>query len=139
MVVRPIAAGEQLFDNYGPYYSTSNKKQRQDHLYNQYGFQCTCQACMENFPLGRKLKNKRGLRRVTSGGDHKSKDEAPLEEKLNRATQLANYLQENDHYYPCVQLKDADNELYEIYSSLVEERMWEDKFKDFYRFTGGKQ
>lgn len=127
MVVRPIPKGAQLFDNYGEFYTATGKKERQDHLYRQYGFRCSCEACTENFPVAKKLKHKKGLDSV----DLVTQENPSLEAKLNRADKLAEFMQKYDHNYPCAQLQEADTELYEIYTTLVEHDVWEDKFKVF--------
>lgn len=45
MTVRDINKGEELCDNY--INILLPKKQRQEHLKNQYGFNCSCQRCLE--------------------------------------------------------------------------------------------
>lgn len=132
MVVRPIAKGGQLFDNYGMIYTAHSKKERQDKLFSQYGFRCGCAACQEGFPVAKKLKYKKGLGSVTNLVDLLTQGNAGLEGKLNRADKLAEYLQKYDEFYPCVQLREADYELYEIYTGLVDEELWEHKYKEFF-------
>lgn len=134
MVVRPVARGAQLFDNYGMVYTGEGRKRRQEHLLNQYGFRCGCVACQENFPLARKLKWKKGVGSGTSLVDLVShQGNATLEARLSRADKLKQFLQKNDGHYPCKQLQEADNELYEIYSLLVDEEVWEDKYRQFHQ------
>lgn len=70
--LRPIKRGEQLFDNYGwvfgnvfalvyrffcrYHHALMTKAERQDHLKNQYLFECSCIACEEDWPLYHDLK-----------------------------------------------------------------------------------
>ncbi|KAL8624076.1 hypothetical protein ACOMHN_019498 [Nucella lapillus] len=49
--IRGIAAGGELFDNYGALYPVMGKGDRQDHLQEQYYFTCQCAACVHDWPL----------------------------------------------------------------------------------------
>ncbi|CRL05941.1 CLUMA_CG019150, isoform A [Clunio marinus] len=51
IVQRPIAKGEQLFDNYGYCFTNVSKDCRQQALLKQYRFKCNCRACVDNWPL----------------------------------------------------------------------------------------
>lgn len=51
IVQRPIAAGSQIFDNYGYSFTSTDKKLRQLELSQRYLFDCACEACKNNFPL----------------------------------------------------------------------------------------
>lgn len=133
MVVRPIAKGGQLFDNYGQFYTETGRRERQEHLFSQYGFRCGCVACLDNYPAAKRLKCKKGCGTVTSLVDLITQANPCLEARLNRAEKLAQFMQKNDQYYPCEQLNDADAELYGIYTDLVGEQVWEIKFKEFYQ------
>ncbi len=50
-VIRRIARGEEILDNYGYHYATHEKKERQVKLCQQYYFRCRCQPCLEDWPL----------------------------------------------------------------------------------------
>lgn len=49
--IRFIKAGEYIYDNYGPVYTTETKDKRSSTLIERYWFQCRCIACLENWPL----------------------------------------------------------------------------------------
>ena len=49
--IRRIACGDEIFDNYGYYYATHEKKERQFKLSQQYYFRCNCQPCVDDWPL----------------------------------------------------------------------------------------
>ena len=49
--IRNISAGEELLDNYGALYPIMDRLSRQQHLQNQYFFQCACIACSEDWPM----------------------------------------------------------------------------------------
>lgn len=49
--VRPIAAGQEILDNYGYHYAMQNYSDRQSHLTGQYYFRCCCVACVQQWPL----------------------------------------------------------------------------------------
>lgn len=136
MVVRPIRKGEQLFDNYGPIFPLMAKKQRQVTLLNQYGFKCGCDACENDYPVVKRLKAAKGLEDINTlnaGGSVANQTNTSLEGRLNRADKLCQFLQKYDKTYPCLQVLEADWELYEIYSSLADEGQWEHRFKDFFK------
>ncbi|XP_060839916.1 SET and MYND domain-containing protein 4-like [Rhopalosiphum padi] len=48
--IQPILKGSQVFTDYGVKFMSHNKKERSIHLFDQYQFQCQCQACMNNWP-----------------------------------------------------------------------------------------
>ncbi|CAH2006819.1 unnamed protein product [Acanthoscelides obtectus] len=49
--IRSIRAGEQLFDNYGYHYAVEPKESRRTSLREQYFFECSCEACEQDWPL----------------------------------------------------------------------------------------
>lgn len=137
MVVRPIQRGAQLFDNYGSVYTQTPRKERQEQLLAQYGFRCVCEGCVEEYPVARKLKWKKGLEGEegvkNSLAELMRQSNPSLEAKLNRADKLCKFLEQHDRLFPCKQLHAADSELYGIYSTLIDEVQWEEQFKQFYR------
>ncbi|XP_011192734.2 SET and MYND domain-containing protein 4 [Zeugodacus cucurbitae] len=48
--IRPIEAGLQIAENYGPIYTQEGREQRQAQLKELYWFDCTCDPCLENWP-----------------------------------------------------------------------------------------
>lgn len=53
--VKSIEAGLQISENYGPNYTQEERSKRKDHLNNYYLFECSCVACLENWPTFDKL------------------------------------------------------------------------------------
>ncbi|KAF5284773.1 hypothetical protein FQA39_LY04498 [Lamprigera yunnana] len=49
--VKPIKKGEIIYENYGPIYTTTIRSERKSYLLSNYWFECTCQACEEDWPL----------------------------------------------------------------------------------------
>lgn len=49
-VRRPIAKGQQLFTCYGTLFVDAPREQRQETLLDEYGFLCSCEACINDFP-----------------------------------------------------------------------------------------
>ncbi|XP_044004808.1 SET and MYND domain-containing protein 4-like [Aphidius gifuensis] len=47
----PIKKGQQIFFNYGPSYARAKKQKRQEFYKNNYGFDCECECCVEDWPL----------------------------------------------------------------------------------------
>uniref|UniRef100_A0A336M3K9 CSON001819 protein n=1 Tax=Culicoides sonorensis TaxID=179676 RepID=A0A336M3K9_CULSO len=56
-VTRPIKAGEQIFDSYGPSFLNQTKDERKL-LLHSYHFDCTCNACVKNYPVSELLPSK---------------------------------------------------------------------------------
>ncbi|BES94045.1 unnamed protein product [Nesidiocoris tenuis] len=53
--IQLIRKGEQIFDNYGYHHAVHDLATRQEHLWSQYYFSCSCPACEEDWPLYRDL------------------------------------------------------------------------------------
>lgn len=49
--IRTIPRGVEVFDNYGFLFYLSTVNERNDTLYNQYKFRCSCEACRCEWPL----------------------------------------------------------------------------------------
>jgi LSD1 subclass zinc finger protein len=49
-------SGEEITENYYPYYSHMPRKERIPWLYDHYRFTCTCVACNGHYPIRRDLK-----------------------------------------------------------------------------------
>lgn len=60
--IRPHKKGEIVAENYGPMFTKQTLKDRQRNLASRYWFNCTCQACREDWPLITKLNNKCRIR-----------------------------------------------------------------------------
>ncbi|XP_053964507.1 SET and MYND domain-containing protein 4 [Anastrepha ludens] len=53
--IRPIEAGLQIAENYGPIYTQEGREKRQAQLKDLYWFDCTCDPCLENWPTFEQL------------------------------------------------------------------------------------
>uniref|UniRef100_A0A2M4CRS6 Putative agap011835-pa-like protein n=1 Tax=Anopheles darlingi TaxID=43151 RepID=A0A2M4CRS6_ANODA len=51
LIIRPIAKGSQLFDNYGHHHCLQDRETRHTELMKQYRFQCSCEACTNNYGI----------------------------------------------------------------------------------------
>ncbi|CAH0562633.1 unnamed protein product [Brassicogethes aeneus] len=49
--IKPIKAGQPIYENYGPLYMSEGKLERQRYLLDKYIFTCKCNACTKNWPL----------------------------------------------------------------------------------------
>ncbi|XP_037806669.1 SET and MYND domain-containing protein 4 [Lucilia sericata] len=54
--VKPIEAGLQISENYGPIYTQEERNERQTKLQDLYKFECCCDACLEDWPTFDKLR-----------------------------------------------------------------------------------
>ncbi|XP_057367803.1 SET and MYND domain-containing protein 4-like [Daphnia carinata] len=66
-VIRRIARGEELLDNYGYHYALHERSERQASLSKQYYFRCDCRPCQKDWPLyadSPRLANRPDLSRV---------------------------------------------------------------------------
>ncbi|KAF0298404.1 SET and MYND domain-containing protein 4 [Amphibalanus amphitrite] len=106
--VMPVAAGQPIFENYGPIYSHKAKPDRQHWLSSRYWFDCRCVACEENWPDYDQYDINTVLLRCTGCGagienDASGKDpvgDCPKCGKKNNAVELFRQLggaQENYH------------------------------------------
>lgn len=55
--IRPLRAGEEIGENYGPIFTQNPRQDRQHQLKQQYKFECRCQPCDENWPLFKQMTN----------------------------------------------------------------------------------
>ncbi|XP_053668172.1 SET and MYND domain-containing protein 4-like [Anopheles marshallii] len=55
IVIRPIAGGGQLFDNYERHHLKNDLEDRQTSLQNMFNFRCACEACVNDYPKLEKL------------------------------------------------------------------------------------
>lgn len=53
--IRKTKHGEMIAENYGPIFTQVPLEQRQNTCKNQYWFDCTCQACIEDWPTYDKM------------------------------------------------------------------------------------
>lgn len=128
MVIRPIPKGGQLFDKYGKGFQDMSREQRQDYYSNQYGFECKCVACEEDYPMAKDLETRNGLETIERFDPQTmSKDPEAYLDKVFE------YLQENDQLYPCTQMVDAQSEVTATLKLLLAERILEEEFRDYYR------
>ncbi len=57
--LRPIAAGEEVPDNYGPTFYFKSRSDRAKELSSRYWFDCGCVPCRQDWPLLAQLPNNR--------------------------------------------------------------------------------
>lgn len=99
VINRPVASGEQLFDNYGFHHCLEDKQIRQKQLLGQYMFECQCEACNGNFPLFPNLKSVES--RFDIANDIAELRLMNIKHAKKWFKDVCNYLSKNDKYYPC--------------------------------------
>lgn len=53
--IKPIKAGDIIYENYGPLYTRQPKNERQSLLLQRYWFECLCQPCVELWPTFKEM------------------------------------------------------------------------------------
>lgn len=49
--IKPVKAGDIIYENYGPLYMSMPVEKRQEELKNNYWFECLCAPCVELWPM----------------------------------------------------------------------------------------
>ncbi|RZC42755.1 SET and MYND domain-containing protein 4 [Asbolus verrucosus] len=49
--IKPVKAGDIIYENYGPMYTTMGVEERRANLQERYWFECYCTPCQEEWPL----------------------------------------------------------------------------------------
>lgn len=104
LVNRPIAAGEQLFDNYGLHHCLESFDVRQTSLKNQYMFNCSCEACEGRYPLYYHLKTlDRHFTQFVSD-DIEKLSQLDIQRAKKKFQPYCDYLKKWDASYPCYEI-----------------------------------
>lgn len=56
---KTIAEGEQIYENYGPFFTQNEFKERQVQLKEKFKFDCCCPACINKWPLVKLMKDEK--------------------------------------------------------------------------------
>lgn len=102
VVNRVIRRGDQLFDNYGFHHCLEDIQTRQNQLRTQYMFECSCDACVNKYPLFPYLPF-RDPSQSFEVDVHKLK-EIDVDHAKMFFKQICNYLIRNDNLYPCYEI-----------------------------------
>lgn len=101
VINRPVAAGEQLFDNYGFHHCLESFNDRQTSLFNQYMFKCSCDACTKRFPLFSDLPMVDRKFQKFLSDDVQKLAELNVQRAKDKFQSYCDYLQKFDSKYPC--------------------------------------
>lgn len=104
MVNRPIEEGGQLFDNYGYHHCLEDRDQRKAGLKSQYMFNCRCEACLNDYPLFTNLETVDDNFERFIKNDVAKLAALNVETAKNRFKEYCDYLDKNDHNYPCYEI-----------------------------------
>lgn len=104
MVYRPIKAYQQLFDNYGYHHCLENLADRQNSLKNQYMFNCSCEACVGNYPLFHALNNITLDFDEFLGNDVEELTQLCYKTAKKRFKEYCMFLSKFDSNYPCKEI-----------------------------------
>ncbi|XP_050094493.1 SET and MYND domain-containing protein 4 [Anopheles aquasalis] len=109
LIIRPIAKGGQLFDNYGNHHCLQDRATRRTELMRQYRFQCNCEACSNNYAILHRLPSvdprRYGMIDSTRIYDDLERHEMKLAEEWY--PQLLKYINHLGYQYPRYELSSA--------------------------------
>ena len=100
-VNRVIAAGGQIFDNYGFHHCLEDVKKRRTSLFNQYMFNCVCEACRNNYSLFTELPRVEPKLENFLSNDIRELSELNVQHAEDRFNEYCRYLQKLGNQYPC--------------------------------------
>lgn len=131
MVCRPIAAGGQIFDNYGSYFMSESRAERQKRCLTHYGFKCVCEACEKDYPTQENLPAPKAVpflkRTYLSDTEPMTLKMASAEMKL-----LRGYQTKYNCYFPCRQLREAEVRLMQLFQQLADDEILETRHPEFF-------
>lgn len=134
VVNRPILKGSQIFDNYGSFFLTDSKAERQKRCLMHYGFECLCEACRFDFPQLEDLPEKEGVpylaKSCVSEQFPLTMERASAELKL-----LRNYITKYDGFFPCAQLRSAENQMVKLFKQITNDTILETRLPQFFSTT----
>ncbi|KAH8320899.1 hypothetical protein KR067_011895 [Drosophila pandora] len=107
-VLRPIKAGNALYDNYGAHFAIFNKQQRQDTLSMQYRFDCKCEGCELDYPTFGRMSYKTSVPVVTDDPDMKLLGAYNYEFAVSNYRKYCDFLTQYGDAYPCKQISSAE-------------------------------
>lgn len=101
IVMRPIAAGEQLFRSYGEEFLLGpSAAERQQNLMKEYGFLCQCEACVNDWPTARNL-NCQDPGYIFDTSDLLARDRPAA---ISKFYKNCSYINKKHQNYPCKEL-----------------------------------
>ncbi|KAH8354910.1 hypothetical protein KR093_000930 [Drosophila rubida] len=107
-VLRPIKAGEALYDNYGAHFAIFSKKERQERLSMQYRFNCNCEACELDHPKYKGMPHKATVPLVNDDTDMKLLSAYNYDFAIGNYQKYCDFLTEYGAAYPCAQISSAE-------------------------------
>ncbi|XP_017069459.1 SET and MYND domain-containing protein 4 [Drosophila eugracilis] len=107
-VLRPIKAGNVLYDNYGAHFAIFNKQRRLDTLSMQYRFDCKCEGCELDYPTFGQMPHKATVPSVTDDTDMKSLGAYNYDFAVSNYRKYCEFLTQYGAAYPCEQISSAE-------------------------------
>ncbi|KMY93095.1 SET and MYND domain-containing protein 4 [Drosophila simulans] len=106
-ILRPIKAGNVLYDNYGAHFVISSKEQRLKRLSLQYRFDCKCEACELNYPMFGMMPHKPTVPSVTDDTEV-ALSSYNYDFAVSNYRKYCDFLTQYGDAYPCEQISSAE-------------------------------
>ncbi|KAH8319838.1 hypothetical protein KR074_007364 [Drosophila pseudoananassae] len=107
-VLRPIKAGNVLYDNYGAHFAIFSKQKRKDTLSMQYRFDCKCEGCELDYPTFFQMSHKASVPLVTDDPDLKLLGDYNYDFAVSNYRKYCDFLTQCGDAYPCKQISSAE-------------------------------
>uniref|UniRef100_A0A1L8DC02 SET domain-containing protein n=1 Tax=Nyssomyia neivai TaxID=330878 RepID=A0A1L8DC02_9DIPT len=117
VTIKKIAAGEQIFNTFGIFYTSMELKMRQDEALQVYGFQCKCLACTRNFSMYNDLPEPANLPPFKAD---LFRNMSPSSQK-DKFQKVVEYIRKYGHHYPTKQLVEAESEFVYSFRSMYKD------------------
>lgn len=130
IVMRPISKGDQVLDNYGMSFQRDSRAERRSRSCSHYGFNCNCEACANDYPLRDNLKVYDIPHQTISERVIDYENAEAISKELRR---VGEFLQQNDVYYPCQQLDEAEGLFWNLFRLHLNVVSMEYRFIQYYK------
>lgn len=120
LILRNIAEGGHIWDNYGTHHCIDGWQERQSKLRNQYQFDCKCDACVHDYPLYSELAAPKEVPDCRTQEDlMENVSKFKYDYALKGVQRFGRFLRDYSKHTPCTQLCRAEEYLKFCYHILA--------------------